>query len=187
MATTSKKTGGSSGTKSLMSEIREDPVFVQFIGVYEKAKKMVNIEEMTEEIQGLHAGRTSRNMVGESRYSPKAMLEANSKDMSARSRMAEIRVKSDLRLSTLRSAIAAMRKHILTKYKDDLKEEYGQITAQKAFADRCIKPALEYIADGETLLSNIDVLIKDIDAAGFALKRMGDLVALLSEGKGRVL
>jgi hypothetical protein len=174
-------------TKSLMTEVREDQVYKKFTQIFENAKKAVNVEEATNEVLGLHAGRTSRVMIGENRYSPKAMLEANSKDMSARARMSELRVKTDLRLSTLRQGVDAMRKHILTTYAEDLKEEFGGVTGQKAFADRVMKSAREYLAEGETLLSTIDTLIKDIDAAGHGLHRMGELLKLLSEGKGRVL
>lgn len=173
-------------TKSLIAEIREDEQYALFMRIFERTKKAVDIEAFISEALGLHAGRTSRSLYGEKKYSPKALLDADSNDMSARSRLAEIRVKVDLRISTLRDAIVGMRRHILTTYADDLKEFAG-VNAKKALADRVMKRAITYCSEAEALLKTIDTLIKDLDAAGHGLHRMGVLVALLSNGKGRVL
>ena len=184
MATTTKKSAGAN--PSLVALIREDDVYKTFSGILKSSKVGIDIEELTKEVMALHAGRPSRNLTGEGRYSPKTLLDANSTDMSARGRMTEIRVKADKKLSALRKGIAAMRKHILTKYSDELKA-YGGVTMQKALADRVMKAAIEYIEEGETLIGSIDILVRDIDAAGHGLHRMGELIKLLSEGRGRTL
>ena len=171
-------------TGSLIAEIREDDQFALFTRVLLRTKKGVDVEAFTNEVLGLHAGRTSRRLYGDKRYSPKALLDADSNDLAARARMAEIRVKADLRLSTLRDAVAAMRRHILTTYADDLKEFAG-VTAKKAVADRVMKSAITYLAEGEALLKTVDTLLKDLDQAGHSLHRMGVMVTLVTNAKGR--
>jgi len=171
---------------SLIAVIREDSEYKAFKQVLATTKQGLDIESLTNECMGLHAGRPSRSLTGDGRYSPKTLLDANTTDMAARGRMTEIRVKVDKKVSSLRKGIAAMRKHILTKYADELKD-YGGVTMQKALADRVMKVAIEYIEEAETLISGIDQLIKDIDSAGHALHRCGELIKLLSEGRGRTL
>lgn len=171
---------------SLISIIREDPEYKAFKQILTATKQGLDIEALSTECMGLHAGRPSRSLTGDGRYSPKTLLDANTTDMSARGRMTEIRVKVDKKVSSLRKGIAAMRKHILTKYADELKD-YGGVTMQKALADRVMKAGIEYIEEAETLISGIDQLVKDIDSAGHALHRCGELIKLLSEGRGRVL
>lgn len=173
-------------TKSIILEIREDPQYQVFTKVFMTTKKAVDVESLSNEILGLHAGRTSRALYGERKFSPKALLEADSIDLSARSRLVEIRVKADLKFGSLREAIAAMRKYILTTYADDLKEFAG-VNAKKAVADRVMKSAMKYMSEGDTLIKSIDHLVKDLDAAGHSLHRQGVLVSLLSNVKGRVL
>lgn len=183
MVTKKQKTGVNMG---LIATIREDSEYKTFKSILLNSKSGLDMEVLTAEIMGLHASRTSRSLTGDGRYSPKTLLDANTKDMSARARMTEIRVKTDKKVGSLRKAIVAMRKHILTRYADDLKA-YGGVTMQKAVADRVMKAAIEYIEEAEMLISSIDVLVKDIDAAGHGLHRCGELIKLLSEGRGRTL
>jgi hypothetical protein len=172
--------------QGLISVIREDETYKTFKQILTDSKRGLDMEDLTKEIMGLHAGRSSRNLTGDGRYSPKTLLDANTTDMSARARMTEIRVKTDKKVGSLRKGIVAMRKHILTKYSEELKA-YGGVTLQKAVADRVMKLAIEYIEEAEMLISSIDTLIRDIDAAGHAMHRCGELIKLLSEGRGRTL
>lgn len=172
--------------QNLIAVIREDDVYKSFKHILTQSKQGLDIEALTSEVMALHAGRPSRNLTGDGRYSPKTMLDANTTDMAARGRMTEIRVKTDKKVGSLRKGIVAMRKHILTKYAEELKA-YGGVTMQKAVADRVMKLAIEYIEEAEMLISSIDVLIKDVDAAGHGMHRCGEMIKLLSEGRGRTL
>lgn len=173
---------------SLLEEIRKDRTYITFRKILDNTKKRLDFDALLKETMGLHASRSSRSLYGEKRYSPKALLDANATDMSNRARMSEIRVQTDLKLNDLREACGAMRKHIITTYGDELKEEgYSGPVAKKMFADRVMKQALAYLSGGEKLIATIDTLIKDLDQAGHSLHRMGEMVKLVSEKRGRVL
>lgn len=171
---------------SLITAIREDTTYKAFKRIFETTQSKVNIEDTTKEVLGLHASRTSRTLFGDKKYSPKNLLDANAIDLSARSRMAELRVKADVRIGTLREAVAAMRRHILSEYSSELKE-YGGPVAQKSFADRVMKTPLAWLEEADAMLRTIDTLIKDLDQSGHSLHRMTEVLKLVVDGKGRTL
>jgi len=168
---------------SLVKQIKTDPNYVKFTKIVENVRKRVDIEGSLNEALGLHASRTSRNITGEKRYSPKTLIDANLKDLSYRARMVEIRVKNDIQLSVLREAISAMRRHISTEYSDELRD-FSTAEQRKSFVDRVIKSANEFIAEGEALLGTLDTLIKDIDQGGFAVRNIIECLKLLDGAKG---
>jgi len=172
--------------QGLIATIREDETYKTFKTILTGAKQGLDLEALSNEVIGLHVGRTSTGLTGDGRYSPKTLLDANTTDMSSRGRMTLIRVRLDKKVGALRKGIGAMRKHILTKYAEELKA-YGGVTMQKAVADRVMKAAIEYVEEADLLIASIDHLIRDIDSAGHGLHRCGELIKILSEGRGRTL
>jgi hypothetical protein len=69
---------------------------------------------------------------------------------------------------------------------DTLPDEPAAVLAdqRKAFVDRVIKQAKEFLAEGEALVSMIDILIKDIDQCNFSMKNSIECLKLLAESKG---
>lgn len=169
--------------QSLVKEIKADANYEKFKRIVERIRKRVNIEAATTEALALHAGRTSRSIAGENRYNPMFIIDANLKDLSSRARLVEIRVRNDLQMSNLREAIDAVRRHISTEYADDLRD-FSTADQRKSFVDRVIKNAKEFLAEGEALVDMIDVLIKDIDQAGYSIKNSIECLKLLAESKG---
>ena len=169
--------------QALVKSIKEDENYLKFKRIVERIQKRVNIEDATQEALSLHASRSSRSIAGEQRYSPMVLIDANLKDLSFRARLVEIRVRNDLQFATLREAIEAMRRHISTEYSDDLRE-FSTADQRKAFVDRVIKQAKEFLAEGEALINMIDILIKDIDQCNFSMKNTIECLKMLADSKG---
>jgi len=167
----------------LLADIREDAQYKSFKKIFAVVQERVDVETSFKEVMGLHASRLSRSLSGSKRYSPQTLIDANLKDLANRARMVEIRVKNDKQLSHLREAMAAMKRHIRTEYAEDLRE-FSTEGQRTAFTDRVLKSANEFLAEGESLLSTIDMLIKDVDQAGFSMRNNVELLKLLSSSKG---
>lgn len=172
---------------SLVKSIKADPNYLKFARIVENIKKKIDLEGSLNEALSLHASRTSRNITGDNRYSPKVLIDASLKDLSFRARLVELRVKNDLQLSTLREAIDAMRRHISTEYSEDLRD-FSTADQRKSFVDRVLKSSKEFLAEGEAFLETADALIKDIDQAGHSVRHIIECLKLLDGAKaGRVV
>jgi hypothetical protein len=166
-------------SSALVKAVRADPNYLKFQRILETVRKRVDLDASLKEALGLHASRTSRNITGENRYSPKVIIDASLKDLSFRARLVELRVKNDLQLSTLREAIDAMRRHISTEYSDELRD-FPTVDQRRSFVDRVLKNSKEFLAEGEAFLETADALIKDIDQAGHTIRHIIECLKLLS-------
>lgn len=169
--------------QALIKSIRADANYLKFKKILERVQKAVNLEADTNEALSLHASRTSRSLTGNDRYNPMTLIDANLKDLSFRARLVELRVKNDIKLSMLREATDAMKRHVSTEYVEDLKE-FSTADQRKAFTDRVVKSAKEFLAEGDSFLSTVDLLIKDIDQCNYSMKSSIECLKLLAESKG---
>jgi len=167
---------------SLVTDIRADENYKKFAGILSATRSKINLDASLQEVIGLHTARSSRNLMGASRYSPKTIIDAAAKDISNRARLVEIRVRNDIALSHLREAMAAIRRYIITEYADDLRD-YATVDQRKALVERVLKSANELISEGESLLSTIDQFVKDLDQSGYAIKAIVECLKLLDSSK----
>lgn len=168
---------------TLIKAIRKDPQYEIFVRILEHTKTRVNIEGSIAEAMSLHAGRTSRSLTGNDRYSPKKLIDASFKDLSVRSRLVEIRVKNDKYMSHLREGMKALRRYISTEYADDLRE-FSNAEQRNAFIDRVMKSANTFLSEGEASLTTIDHLVKDLDQAGHNMRHAIDCLKILQNKNG---
>jgi hypothetical protein len=168
---------------SLISDVREDAQYKKFVVILGRTKERLKLEEALQEALGLHTSRTSRHLTGNDRYSPRKLIDASMRDLSTRARLVEIRVTNDRNLSHLREAMDALRRYISTEYADDLRD-FSTADQRRAFVDRILKSANELLAEGESVLSSIDYLIKDIDQSGHSMRHVVDCLKLLENKHG---
>jgi hypothetical protein len=164
-------------------EIRESKDFKKFKKIVANVQAKLNVEKDANEARSLHAGRTSRKLYGDKRYSPKAILDAAMNDMAARSRLVELRVQTTNQIDVLGDACKAMRNSISTNFGETVKKRFTTVGDRGAFYDTMISDALEIQAEGEALIKMLDNLIADIDKSSFALKHVVDCLSLLSGSK----
>lgn len=170
---------------SLVQEIRQDEVYKKFSAAFNAIEAKLKLDECMKEAMSIHAGRLSRMLISEKRYSPTALLNARLDDLSNRARLAEMRVQRDIMICKLEELLKAMRRHIHTEYVDELKE-YSTVDQRKSLVDRVLKRANLTISDGRNLINAIDFLIKDVDASGFSLRDAVECLKLLSERPGQI-
>lgn len=168
---------------SLISNVRDDEQYKKFVVILNRTKERLKLEDSIKEALGLHTSRTSRHLTGNDRYSPKKLIDASMRDLSTRARLVEIRVTNDRNLSHLREAMDALRRYISTEYADDLRD-FSTADQRRAFVDRILKSANELLAEGESVLTSIDHLIKDIDQSGHSMRHVVDCLKLLENKHG---
>jgi hypothetical protein len=168
----------------IKNDIRDSSDYKRFKRIVAQVETRLNIEKDYEEAQSLHAGRTSRKLYGDRRYSPKSLLDASSNDMGARSRLVEIRVRCSKQIDILHDACKAMRHSMLTNFSEQINKRFTTVGARTAFTDTMIARALEIQNEGQSLLKVLDALIEDIDKSGYHLSNMTDVLKLLESSKG---
>ena len=169
--------------KQLLDAIRADPNHAKFTRIVDAVVLKIDLVAWTAEAMTMHAARNSRRILGEDRYSAKILVDATLQDLSARSRLVEIRVRNDIQMASLATAIGAMRRHVSTQYADELKE-FSTAGLRASFVDRVLKTSLQILEEGTALTGMIDLLIRDIDAAGYSFKAVIDCLKLLEGNKG---
>lgn len=185
LRTTTDDDDSNSGS-SLLNRIRKDPEYLQFRRIIKLEQSKLKVEEDIKEVLSLHASRTSRTIYDKRQYSPQAIVDATTMDLSFRSRMVELRVKASLHISLMQAAIGSIRKYIYTKYA----KPCGAFTteaARNSFIDTVLKNYISDVENAQSFIQLCDTLIKDIDQAGFSLKNMLECLKLLSETKGKIV
>src|SRR5579862_4886457 len=89
----------------ILSEIRKDPRYRKFKAILQRTQGQLDLDKDRTEALSLHASRTSRKLYGDRQYSVKALIDASLRDLSFRSRMVEIRVIVQRRVSYLKEAV----------------------------------------------------------------------------------
>lgn len=168
----------------IKNDIRDSSDFKKFRKIVQQVQARLNIEKDTAEALALHAGRTSRKMFGDKRFSPKALLEAASNDMGSRSRLVEIRVRYSKQIDVLHEACKAIKHSMLTNFSERINERFKTVGARNSFTETMIATALEIQHEGDALLKLLDTLIEDIDKTGYHLSNMTDILKLLDNSKG---
>ena len=172
----------------IKSDIRESGDYKKFRKIVSQVEARLNIDKDFEEAQALHNGRTSRKLFGDRRYSPKSLLDASSNDMSARSRLVEIRVRASKQIDILKEACDAMKYSMLTNFSTEINKRFTTVGARKAFTETMIARALEIQGEGQAFIKALDSFIEDIDKSGYHLSNMTDLLKLLESSKaGKII
>lgn len=169
---------------TLIKDIKRDANYKSFRRILEAAQQKLDVEAALEEAKVLHAARISRALTGNDRYRPKRLIDAAAIDLSTRARLVELRVVNDRKLSHLRKATDALKSYVATEYAEDINEDFRSADQRKAFIDRVVKPALTLLNDGESLLSSLDFLIKDLDQASHSLRHIVDALKLMENKHG---
>lgn len=111
------------------------------------------------------------------------MYDALLRDLSFRSRLVEIRVKVSVELSNLIEATKSIRRYLMTEFAEDLRE-FSTADQRKSFVDRIIKPGLDYEAEAQSIVDLVDLIIRDIDQAGFSFRNIVETLKLMDGSKG---
>lgn len=167
----------------LIEAVKLDGEYKKFRLLLKNSRTELKIERDRKEALALLAGRTSRELYGKRQFSPKAMLEAASNDMAARSRLVEIRVRMKVHIDLLEDACKAIKNHMLTEYADQMRLFTNQ-ESRTAFVERVQGTARTLLVQGQALIDMLDQIVIDIDKASYHMSNMTSMIVLLDGSKG---
>jgi hypothetical protein len=170
--------------EELLQAIREDDEYIKLKKVSREEREKTKVTENWDEAMGLLASRPSRSIHAKKQFSPKAVMEAMSYDMMARSRLTEIRTRAKLHADTLSDACEAMGHHIRTCYGEELKRHCTTVDSRKSFIAKLNQPMLETLSEIDNLIDMLDQVIVDIDKTSFHLSKMAELIMFIDSSKG---
>jgi len=168
----------------IKADIRESSDYKKFRKIVQKVQAALHIDKDREEALSMHAGRTSRKLYGERKYSPKALLDASMNDMAVRSRLVEIRVKCSNQIDILHEACKAMKHSMSTNFSEEINKRFKTVGERNSFMETMIASSLEIEHEGHALIKLLDDLVTDIDKSSFHLRHMIDSLQLLEGSKG---
>lgn len=174
----SKEVGGESLKRSLL----EDDTYKRYRNIVKAIKDKIIVDDMDDEINRLHSGRISRTLYGTTPGGDKIM-NAALQDASHRSRMAEIRVRVSKQADLLDITLEATRIYLARQFADEVPDIRTK-SERMAYFDAHLTNGIVLHSKLKSLISRIDVLIKDVDQTGFSLKHCVDILELVYHNSG---
>lgn len=173
-------------TKGWVKVAREDAVIVRASQLYEESEKSINLERVAREVKVLHESRTSRGLY-KIALEPTSLAEAAMRDMSARARLTELKASVYSQKLALEAAYDAAAAQLVTKFGDDMRGTASNAADRKHVTNRILSGLVSRIAELSSSVDNIDLIIKDLDQASFALRNATEMLKLLIERKNQIL
>jgi len=164
--------------KELRDSLREDPNLKRFSSVYKTVRGSMNMERIEQEVRFLHTNRSARSLTA-AKISPTVLSRANVEDLSARSRLTEIKLMCYRTSELLSISLDRARSYVRTEYRDEVLEVSGRTKSEKDTAlNTLFEGPISFLREVESLSDQIDMIIKDIDQSSFNLRRLQDLLAI---------
>lgn len=166
----------------LKDKLKEDAKYLQYRSIYKTVVGSLDTEKMIKEARLLHKSRKSR-MLWEVRVSPQKLQDAILTDVSTRSRLVELRTLLMLQQELLATTISTCKKHVRTQYAEEVQSHGTTKDAQNLVVDRIFASGIETLSEIDGCVSVLDIYVKDIDAAGFALTNVTKTLVLFLDRK----
>jgi hypothetical protein len=162
--------------------IKNNAAYQKYLKVLEKVESM-DLASVVREAKSLHAGRTSRTL-HTSDIGPKMLTEALFKDLSYRARMVELRVNVSDKRDRLHTTVDVVRRYLMHRYGEKLGLK-SQVS-RRQFFDTLFREGIETMARMQSISEMLDMFIKDIDQAGYALKNAVALLQLVYKPETKI-
>lgn len=161
----------------LVALLKEDETFLRFIRVRNTAISSINVRNLLQEAEYLHASRKSRKL-SSAKLSPNTVHEAVINDSSNRSRLVELRSMIMKAQELLVTAMSAARRYVRVKYSEEFKDAAKTQAERNALLDKLFTKAITFKDELEYALDVLDLYIKDIDQTAHALHKVVELLKL---------
>lgn len=166
----------------LVKAIRKDPVVARAIGIAFDVEAVMDLGKIEKELALLHTQRTSRKLY-EKEATPSAIYDASLRDLSARARMSEIKARLYINMRSLDVAYESANTHVSVRFAEPIKEYASNKAARQSIVDQALKRLVKMRNESKSTDELIDLYIKDIDSAGYALRNATELVKLIADRK----
>ena len=175
-----------SNPQEFKSAVKSDEVFRTYRRVFNTVQETLDIPKLTKEAVFLHANRKARKLY-EHKASAMKVSDVLLQEMSHRSRLVELKIGVIANQELLESTISRTKKHLTTEFESELKGMSTTVSGRSAVLASIFAAAQDYLNQVAALNTQLDVLIKDVDAAGFTLTNVRELLKLQAGGKGEVI
>ena len=163
----------------MKDELREDELFHKYLDIVKTISKRIDTSKITIEVRMMHSERSSRPLKG-TRPTNEKLYEAVAKDLAVRSRLTELKATLAVEIDLLEMTLEATNGHLRTKYVEYF-DSYKNVEEKKMLGKKILLRGHELAQSLQSAQSHIDMIIKDIDQAGFSMRNMVDLFKILHE------
>ncbi len=173
------------GSKREFKErLGEDATFQQYRRIVSTIEKRVTVSKFVVEARSLHSSRTMRNLKGNAPSSDK-VYEAIVRDMAARSRIVELKMTLFVEKELLESALSSISAHIRALY--DLSDLARTLDEKKVLLKKVLNKGYTLLEEIASAVEVMDLIVKDIDQAGYAVRNLVELIKLRIERPAQVV
>lgn len=173
-----------SEASKLKKALAEDDTYLRFRNIVRTIQKRINVEKNLIEARSLHGARTVRTLKGTA-PSATALYEATVREAATRARLTEIKITLYVEEQLLKASLDATISHLRTAY--DL-SFVGNTQEDRKLVVRSILRSGYKLHDELTSAINIlDLIVKDIDQAGYSTRNLIDIVKIQTERPGQTI
>lgn len=161
--------------KALQESVNKNKKYKKLLEIFRDSKLyQIPLEKLKEEVLANHSSRSVRTLIKYTDDTTTSMIDqvikANLTDQGMRSRLVEIMLQCKRSSASLEKAILLFKTYAMVKYDSKLKS--FRTKGERASAlDACLADLYDFISEADLVYSMSELVIKDIDASGFALQR----------------
>lgn len=167
---------------SLLKLIRKDPVVKKALEITDNVGALTNLIKIENEAKLLHQERTSRELYKQ-RPSAVDVYQASLQDLAARARVSELKANLYVNARALEIAYDQAAAHTATRFADMIREYATNKADRTAIVDTALKKIVKLREQLRSTDSLLDLYIKDIDSAGYALRNATELIKQIADHK----
>ena len=150
--------------------LKKDDIWLRYSSI-QKSAYLPEFDAFVQEIKDLHKTRTIRVLGVQAAPSGKKIADASMKDQAVRSRCVEICMDIASKRNSLAIAMDTVKSHVSAEYQTVLVDMGVRTIADRnAAIDSLFGPAHRILMRLDTITQIADLVIHDVDQAGFALK-----------------
>jgi hypothetical protein len=163
----------------------KDPRFIQAKKILGRSEKTIEPDSLITELFSLHQTRTvSKIATKDFMNNHSRIIDTSVDEISKRSRCTYIKMTALKHKAMLDETESMLRKYLISKYTAYMKNKgYSSIAAQRSYVDSRLKDFSSFVSKLNLVMDTADLVIQDVDAAGWNLKRIADTVAMLHKDR----
>lgn len=159
----------------------KDKYVKTFLAKIEKGTYSIDYQKYIEEVKSIHAGRmihilATKDLLG----SQKAILDCIVENQQKRSRLVTIKTECVRKENILLEKISTLTKYIKANFNHQLTLEYSTQQARNTAVESLFSDAEEQIIRMQSLTKIIDIILVDIDQAGWATRNIVEVLKISS-------
>lgn len=141
-----------------------------------------DVDAWMDELMTLHASRGIRSLNTTALLSSAqhVSITTNLDNQTVRSRAVEIKMRALRQELFVSEQIDILRKYVLAKYSELLKEAHKTLSDRRSAVDNCLRKAIRSAKRLNGATKVADLVIEDCDAAGFSLRRVNEVLTMKS-------